>query len=182
MSKLIIAILKNSILPASLMIVGKVVGLFLTVRLFDFQMYLSNDIKQIFSIQVFFTDSNQTLIANSLSNGFMLILLAIGTFYLLIRHSIEVAATNDPRTIVKLVKYNILNWATSKNNTFLKALIWTLFLWAACLITMVSSISGTTTNYIALPAIVLMIVSAWRIIKTFELETDRIYHDDNMYI
>lgn len=182
MSKLIIAILKNSILPASLMIAGKVLGLFIAVRLYNFDLYLANDIKQIFTIQVFFTDPVQTIIANSFSNMVMLMLLAAGTFYFLFKHMVQMTATRDPRTIVKLVKYNMLNWATDHNNNFIKALIWCIFLWAACLVTIANAIAGVAADYVTITAIVLLVLSAWRIIKTFELETVRIYRDENMYI
>lgn len=164
------------------MIAGKLLGLFLASILYDLNIQLDNDINGIFSVQLFYTDAGETFLANSISDLTMIVLLAIPVLYFIFKTSIYQSSMNNPRTIVKMTKFNITKWITKDNSSFLKTFIWSSFLCLASIITVAHSLQGNTYAWIGYIAAFLTLFSIWGAIKTFETETAKIYPRDNKYI
>lgn len=181
MSKLLRRALKISIIPAILMIVGKFLGIFVTSVLYDLQFNIDNDISGIFSVQIYFTDSETTLFVNSISNLTMVLLLLLPIIYFIIKTYLYTAAHNNPKTIIKMTRLNLLNWITKKDTSFLKTFIWCAFLWLATAITITHSIQGNTYTWVAITAGIMALLVTLFTIKTFELETDKIYPIEKKY-
>lgn len=175
MSKLLRQALKYSILPASVMIVGKLFGLYLAIQLYDFPIYLEHNTTGLFTAQLYFTDLQETLIANSFSNLFMLSLLVSINTYFLGRHLLLKSALNNPKTIVKLTKINILKWATNGEVPFLKVFIWNSFLWATSAIIITSSLNNETYSWIGITSFIVVILFAWGLIRVFEEEIQKVF-------
>jgi len=74
MSKLLRRILKISVWPAVLMIAGKLFGIIIANIVYRLDFFIDNQIQGIFSIQLYYTDSNTTILVNSISNLFMIII------------------------------------------------------------------------------------------------------------
>ncbi|HOT61143.1 MAG TPA: hypothetical protein PKW94_02530 [Candidatus Dojkabacteria bacterium] len=181
MSKLLRRALKISVIPAILMIVGKFLGIFVTSVLYDLQFNIDNDISGIFSVQIYFTDSETTLFVNSMSNLTMILSLLLPILYFIIKTYLYTEAHNNPKTIIKMTKLNLLNWITKKDTSFLKTFIWCAFLWLATAITITHSIQGNTYPWIAITSGVIAFLVTLFTIKTFELETDKIYPIEKKY-
>ena len=181
MSKLLKRALKISLTPAILMIAGKFLGILIPSILYDLEFFVQNDIQGLVSVQILFTDSNITLFVNSVSNLTMLLFLAIPTMYLIIKTSIYQTTLQNPRTVVKITRLNILKWITKKDTSFLQIFIWTAFLTIASIITVIHTLQGQTYDWIGITAGVLSLLCIWGTIKTFELETDKIYPKENNY-
>ena len=181
MSKLLRRALKISIVPAILMIVGKFLGIFVTSVLYDLQFKIDNDISGIFSVQIYFTDQETTLFVNSMSNLAMVLLLLLPIIYFIIKTYLYAAAHNNPKTIIKMTRLNLLNWITKQDTSFLKTFIWCAFLWLATAITITHSVQGNTYPWIAITAGVIALLVTLFTIKTFELETDKIYPIEKKY-
>jgi len=175
MSKLLRRALKISIMPAILMIVGKFLGIFVTSILYNLQFNIDNDISGIFSVQIYFTDKETTLFVNSISNLTMILLLLLPIIYFIIKTYLYAAAHNNPKTIIKMTRLNLLNWITKKDTSFLKTFIWCAFLWLATAITITHSVQGNTYSWIGISAGIVALLVTLFTIKTFELETDKIY-------
>jgi hypothetical protein len=94
---------------------------------------------------------------------------------MIVKTTILQSATENPRTIAKVVKFNILKWVTSSNSTFLQIFIWTTFLLIAAIITISNSIQGDSYTWVGITGGVLALLSVWGLIKTFEIETDKVY-------
>lgn len=182
MSNLLRRALKTSIVPAILMIAGKLFGLFLASILYDLNLQLDNDIAGIFSVQLFYTDATETVLANSVSNLVMISLLVMPVLYYILKTSIYQSSINNPRTIVKMTKLNISKWITKDDSSFLKTFIWSSFLCLASIITIAHSLQGLTYAWIGILAAFLTLFSIWGAIKTFETETAKIYPRDNKYL
>ena len=75
MSKLLKRALKNSLMPAILMIAGKALGIFVISAIYGFSLEIGNDINGIFSTQIYFQDREVTYFVNSMSDLLMLIAL-----------------------------------------------------------------------------------------------------------
>lgn len=179
MSKLLKQLLKNSLLPAALMIVAKLLGLFLAVKFFDMNVYLGNELQGLFSVQVYIDNSQDTVLANTISNGVMLTLLLIGYLYLITRYLLYSKSTHDPRTIVKLAKFNLVRWVTDKNNVFTRIFCWAIFVLSACAVMITSAVSSSSYSWAGLVAFTWAIFIIWTLIRTFEIETDKIYPKNN---
>lgn len=181
MSVLLKKALKLSILPAVLMIAGKFVGVMALIIAYDLQFEVGNEINGIFSTQIFLTEQGNTLFVNSISDISMLVVLGIPTLYMIIRTTILQRASENPRTIAKVVKFNMLKWVTSNNSTFLQIFIWSSFLLISSIITISNSLQGDSYLWVGITGGVLSLLSVWGLIKTFEIETDKVYPNSSKH-
>ncbi|MGI6423267.1 MAG: hypothetical protein ACOX0X_01425 [Candidatus Dojkabacteria bacterium] len=181
MSKLIKRALKTSIIPAILMIAGKVFGIFFISALYTLSFEIGNDIKGPFSTQIYFEDPQTTLFVNSFSDLSMILFLAIPTIYFISKTAIFQSTMNNPKTIVKVAKLNILQWITKDDTTFLKIFIWNAFLWISCAIVIVNTFQNSTYTWVGIVAGSIAFICGYGALKTFELEVDKVYPDKRRY-
>jgi hypothetical protein len=181
MSILLKKALKLSLLPAVLMIAGKFVGVMSLIVAYNLQFEVGNEINGIFSTQIFLADEASTLFVNSISDMSMIIVLAIPTLYMIIRTTVIQSVATNPRTIAKVVKFNMLKWITSSNTTFLKIFIWTSFLLISSIIAITNSLQQESYIWVGIVAGVLSLLCTWGLIKTFEVETDKVYPNNNKH-
>ena len=175
MSKLLIKMLKISLLPAATMVVAKVVGLTIAVNLFNIQIFIDNEVQKFFSVQILSPIPSDTLLLNSFSNLFLLVVMTSVNAYLLVKYVLYVKTEGNPKTIVKLTKLNLLKWVTDKQTVFLKIFVWILFLLAACAIIITSALQGETYSWIGFTALFITIFFMWGLIRAFETEASKIY-------
>ena len=175
MSKLLKRALKISIAPAILLIAGKFLGILGTSLIYNLNFQISNDLGRTFSVQIFFSDPTTTLFVNSISNLVMVAFIVIPLLAFIIKMSLYNTVAKNPRTIVKMTRFNMLKWITSKETSFLTIFIWCAFLWIACSITVAHTLQGNTYEWIGILAGVLALMASLFTIKTFEIETDNIY-------
>lgn len=181
MSKLLKRALKISLTPAILMIAGKFLGIMIPSIVYDLDFFIQNEINGLISIQILFTDSNVTLFVNSVSNLTMILFLAVPTLYFIIKTSVYQNTLQNPRTVVKITRLNILKWITKRDTSFLQIFIWTAFLTIASIIVIMHTLQNQTYDWIGISSGVISLLCIWGTIKTFELETDKIYPKENNY-
>lgn len=179
MSKLLKRALKLAITPASMMIAGKFLAILILVTINKLDFSITNNSSSFFSIQLFLENEKDTIFVNSISNLTSLLLIAVPTYYMLVRRTLLKDIQHNPRTVVKLTKLNILKWVTSQETAFMQVLIWTVFLWIISGITISSVVLLESYSWLGILAGILSIFSAWGLLRTFEIETDRIYPKDN---
>jgi hypothetical protein len=175
MSKLLKKALKLSILPAILMIAGKFIGVMSLIIAYNLQFEVGNEINGIFSTQIFLADKNTTLFVNSISDISMIVILAIPTLYMIVKTTLLQKSMNNPRTIAKVVKFNMLKWVTSGNTTFLKIFIWTSFVLVSSILAISNTIQQESYIWVGITAGTFSLFCIWGLIKTFEIETDKVY-------
>ena len=181
MSKLIKRALKNSIVPAILMIAGKVLGIFLTSAIYGLSFEIGNDLNGIFSTQIYFYDKDTTLFVNSYSDLCMFLFLAIPTVYFILKTAIFQSTWDNPKTIVKVARFNILQWITKNDTTFLKIFIWTAFLWIASSVVVINTLQDNSYSWIGILAGSSAFLCGLGAIKTFEVEVNKVYPDSKRY-
>lgn len=179
MSKLLKRALRTAVLPASLIVAGKFLSIITLVGTRSLEFSVNNDAPTFFSIQLVLSNHTDALMVNSVSNLVTLLLIAIPTFYMLVRRTLLVDIQNNPRTVVKLTKLNVLKWVTNQNNPLLDVLVWVMFLWIISAICISSAISLETYSWIGVVSGTFALLSAWGLLRTFEAETAKIYPKDN---
>lgn len=182
MSKLLRRTLKISVWPAVIMIAAKLFGIIIANVVYNLEFFIDNQIRGVFSVQLYYTDISTTLLVNSYSNLFMIIAIAVPTMYFIIKTSIYQSTIQNPRTIVKITNLNLMRWITKDDTSFLLIFIWCSFLLVASLLVIAQTIQGINYSWIGILAGVLTIFSIWGTIKTYELEIDKIYpREDKLY-
>ena len=179
MSKLLKRALKSAILPCSLLVTGKFLSVFLLISVLGIDFSVTNEIQALFSIQLNIMDPNTAIYINSLSNFICLLLIAIPTFIIFFRNTLLKDAQNNPKVVVKLSKLNVLKWVTGPENTLIKVIVWSIFLWIISGICISQAISNNIYLWIGIVAGVLSLLSAFGILRTFDKETAKIYPEDN---
>ena len=181
MSKLLKRALKISLTPAILMIVGKFLGIIVTSLIYDLEFFVENNIQGLLSIQILFTNPETTLFVNSISNISMLTLLTIPTLYFIIKTSIYQTSLQNPKTVIKMTKFNVLKWITKKDTSFLQIFIWCTFLVISSAVVVIQSIQSLSYTWTGVLAGTISLLCIWGTIRTFEIETDKIYPKENNY-
>jgi hypothetical protein len=181
MSKLLKRALENSLVPAILMIAGKALGVFLVSARYGFPLEIGNDIAGFFSTQIYFQDRDITLFVNSVSDLIMLITLSIPTIYLITKTAIFQSSLDNPKTIVKITRFNILKWITRNDTTFLKIFIWCAFLWVSSGLIIKNSLQGDTYLWIGITAGIVSLFCGLGALKTFEVESNKVYPSNSKY-
>lgn len=175
MSKLLKKVLKSAILPGSLMIVAKLVGVYGATLLYSFPLYIAQDTGYLFSIQLHLADSAQAYITNSFANAVLLTLMNTFTLLVFLRHYLYLKADGNPRTVVKLTKVNMLKWVTDKKSGFISVFIWTFFLFSTNASIIGDTFNQTSASWLGALAFLSTLLFMWGLIRTFELETATIY-------
>ena len=181
MSKLLKRALKISLTPAILMIIGKFLGILIPTLIYDIEFAIQNEMIGISTIQILFPNATTTLFINSVSNFLMLLLIALPTIYLIIKTSVYQSTIQNPRTIVKITRLNVLKWVTKKDTSFLQIFIWCSFLVITSSVIIVHTIQDMTYSWIGISAGVIALFCIWGTIRTFELEIGKIYPEENKY-
>ena len=164
------------------MIAGKILGLLAINIIYDLNFQIDNQIQGLYSVQLYYTDTTITTFANSISNLIMIIVIAVPLFYFIIKTIFYQKSLENPRTIVKMTKFNVSKWITKDDASFLSIFIWTCFLWLSSAVTIAHYLQGITYQYVAIVAGVLALLATWGAIKTFDSETAKIYPRDKKYI
>ena len=181
MSKLLRRALKISIVPAILIIAGKFIGILCTSIVYNLNFQISNDLNGLFSVQIYYPDAGTTLFVNSISNLVMVIFVAVPLAYFIIKTTLYHSIANNPRTIVKMTRFNMLKWITSKDTSFLTMFIWCAFLWIASGVTIAHTLQGNTYSWVGIIAGAVALIASLFTIKTFDVETDNIYPREHKY-
>lgn len=181
MSILLKKALKLSLIPAILMIAGKFLGVFFLIAIHSIQFSVGNEVSGIFSTQIYLSNTETTLFVNSISDLLMVSLLGIITLWMIVQTTLLQNARNNPRTIAKIVKFNMLKWITSNTSTFLKIFIWTSFVLISSIIVITNALQGDTYLWVGIISGVLSLLCIWGVIKTFEIETEKGYPSNSKH-
>ncbi|MCA9377102.1 hypothetical protein H6763_04175 [Candidatus Nomurabacteria bacterium] len=170
--------LKISFLPAAIMIVSKVFGLYLAIVAYDMQIFIDNEIQFPFTVQLLINERDNVILANSISDLVLLLVMTSICAYIYLRFTLYTRSADDPRTIVKLTKLNLVKWITDKNSVFLKVFVWVLFLLASDAVIIANTLRGETYSWIGVTAFVTGILFMWALVRTFEMEIEKLYPTD----
>jgi hypothetical protein len=179
MSKLLKRALKLSFTPAVVLIVSKFIALITIIAYQGLDFSVGNSVSSIFSVQVYLEDQEIVTYANSISNIVAFIAIGLPLLYMVFKTTLRRRIQDNPKTIVKLTRFNLLSWITKDDMTFMTTFIWTVYFWIISTVILAQSFSGLVYEWMGVVAGVGILMSVWGLLRTFEKETAKIYPKDN---
>jgi hypothetical protein len=140
MSKSLLKFIDLIMLPASLMVLGKFIGVSLTIKILNLPSAIG-DVGGIFTHGTILKESDlKTVITNS--DLLMFAFISIGAGVILFR-SIYLHSTHiKPSLVARLAKYNLLTLIVSSYEVYHQAAAWIIFCWVAFVINLSNVITG----------------------------------------
>jgi len=147
MSKILVKLIDYALLPASLLVVGKFLGLLFAINIFNLDWGIKNIPGSLFSVRPVFY-SEDIILASTYSDLIMFIIMTIGFSFILIQavyfHNTHVS----PRTLMKLASYNLLGLIKSTFEVYHQAAIWSIFIWVVDLLILFNVLTSKTEVWV----------------------------------
>lgn len=147
MSQSVIKLVDIALIPAALMVIGKLVGLWVTISLFELPWALRQTPDSIFSVRPVLA-GDDIIIASSYSDLFMYLLLSFGFTFVLIRATHFHDTHISPNLLIRLVNNNLLGLVKSSFDIYHSASVWLIFIWIANLVVFINTILDKTYSWI----------------------------------
>lgn len=148
MSKSFVKLIDSALLPAALMICGKVVGLLFVNSVFGLDWALNTDTPYFAALQLDYFSTQDVLIATSYSNLIMFVFVVVGFSFLLYQALYLHSSHISPRMLSKLAERNLMHLVKDTFHLYFEAGVWSLFLWACVVIIFIHTLLGTMFTWI----------------------------------
>lgn len=147
MSQFFIKLLDNSLFPASVMILGKLIGVLGTLYFFNIPFTIRDYFSQVYSSR-FIVQSDYISVVTSYSDIVMYFILALVFSIFLVRAIFFHDTHLKPSVITKLANSNLLSLVKSSYEIYQSAIVWLIFLWISNFLIIVNVFSGNTYLWI----------------------------------
>lgn len=129
MTKSLVKLIDAAIIPAAVMICGKVAGLWLSNVIFDLNWNIVTDANDFFSVRLEYDTLDQQITATSYSNLLMFVFVFVGFLVVLAKALFFHSSHITPSMIAKLATNNLLNLIGDSFEIYYKASVWLIMLW-----------------------------------------------------
>lgn len=129
MSKSLIKLIDAALVPAAVLICGKVAGLAITNTLFNLTWDIQSDPNNFFSIKIVYNSLQDQMIATSYSNLIMFLVVTLGFMLVLFRALYLHSSHISPRTIARLATNNLLDLVQDSFEIYHSASVWLISTW-----------------------------------------------------
>lgn len=143
MSKSLIRLIDAALVPAAIMICGKVLGIAVVNTIFNLEWGILSDPNDFFSIQIVYASQEDQIVATSYSNLIMFLSILTGFLVVLIRALYFSDSKISPQMIARLATNNLLNLITDSFEIYYKATVWLAVLWLSLLALLFNVFLGT---------------------------------------
>jgi hypothetical protein len=142
MSKSLIKLIDAALIPAAVMILGKVFGLWFANIAFSLNWGITTDPNNFFSVKIVYETIAEQIIATSYSNLVMYLSVFIGFSIILMRAVYFHSSHISPSMISKLATNNLLGLISDSFGIYHKASVWLIMLWISFIALIVNVILG----------------------------------------
>jgi hypothetical protein len=147
MSNSLVKLVDYALLPAIILLLGKIAGVYLTVIIFDINIGFIQQPSSLLSLTPVVSNEFVQLVS-SYSDLFMFVLIGVGFSYVLASalyfHDTHIKTS----TINVLAKYNLLSLIKSSYHLYHAGIIWLAFTWIADLVVLVDVLLNKTYAWI----------------------------------
>lgn len=181
MSKSLLKLLDNSIFPACIMILGKLLGVIATLWLLNIPFTVRDYFSNIYSLRFIVQEENIKVIT-SYSDLTMYLILAI-FFSLTIVKAIFLHSSHiKPSLMTKLANSNLLKLVQSSYEIYHSASIWLIFMWVSNVIVVGNVLAGNTYAWIGVLCTVVSILLTSILLQDVYREIENIKHKPSGYL
>lgn len=169
-SKNVVKLIDESIIPAVGLIVAKMLGLFLATYLYKLEITVENG--AIFKVlpAIHFSDVQGYILAENFSNLAMLIFASLGTMLIIVRAHYLHQSHIRPKLHATLVRFNLESLIAPSYHLYHQAAIWLSYLWLVVAFSVVSSVFGAT--FLQISAIGFIIAANFSWIFALDIEKE----------
>jgi hypothetical protein len=164
MSKSLLRILDECVLPAALLISAKVLGIVMLNMILKLDWNVKSVANSFFSTRLEYSGSDAILVS-SYSNIFMyitifsgLILILAKLFYLHPKHA-------TPQLVLKLAKADLLHWIKSAFDLYHQVFVWLVFLVITTVFIFMTFLNNETYEWVAWITVVITLVLLWIFVR-----------------
>lgn len=172
MTRSLVKLVDYSLLPAAVLVVGKFLGLYLTIQIFSLNWGIRNIPNSLFSVRPVFYPQD-VLIASTYSDLFMYLLVMIGFSVVLVQAVIFHNSHISPIMLSRLANHNLIGLVKGSFEIYHKAAMWGVFLWVANGLILLNVLSNKTEAWVfifsAATSIILNIVMLRDVANEIEL-------------
>ncbi len=174
MSHTLTKLIDIALIPAALLVIGKLVGLMLTINLFDLPWSLKELPGGILSVRPALMPDD-VVTASSYSDLIMYLIIAIGFTFVLIQATHFHETHINPRLLIKLSSNNLTGLVKSSYDIYHTATIWLIFIWISCGIIWLNVLTGKTLSWVAIATLVANIIFTTILLQDVyrEIETSK---------
>jgi hypothetical protein len=144
MSKSLLKLIDASLIPAAVMICGKVLGLWLVNSIFKLNWGIITDANNFFSVKISYENQASQILASTYSNLTMYLSIFLGFMFILTKALYFHSSHISPSTIAKLATNNLLNLISNSFEIYYKASVWLIILWFSLLAVIINVFIGNS--------------------------------------
>lgn len=171
-SKSIIKLIDEAIIPVLILIVAKMVSLFAVSLAFSFPFEIKAQGFLNILPAVSFKNMADYIVAENYSNFVMLIVVSLGTFFVLIRAHFFHTSHIHPKLHARLVRLNLESLIAPSYHLYHQAAVWIVFLWLSVGFLILTSTIGTTYPQIAMIGFAIAANFSWIFALDIEKEVE----------
>lgn len=172
MSKSLVKLIDNALIPAAVMICGKVSGLWLANVLFDLEWGILTDPNNFFSVKIVYSSLAEQITATSYSNLVMYMFVFAGFLFVLARALYFHSSHITPTLIARLATNNLLNLISDSFEIYSKASVWLITLWLALIAVVINVIMGLAYGWTLALGIICTILATLTLLKDVAKEIE----------
>jgi len=165
MSKSLIKLINAALVPAAVMICGKVVGLAITNAIFNLSWNIESDPNNFFSVKIVYNTIHDQMIAASYSNLIMFIAIFIGFLFVLFRALFLHSSHITPRMIARLATNNLLDLIQDSFEIYHNASVWLISTWIALFAIISNVLLGKAYNWTAVLSLAIALIATTALLR-----------------
>lgn len=181
MSKSLLKLLDNSIFPACIMILGKLIGVIATLWILNVPFTVRDYFSNIYSLRFVVQEENLKAIT-SYSDLAMYLILAIFFSLTIIKAIFLHSSHIRPSLVTKLANSNLLKLIQSSYEIYHSASIWLIFMWVSNVLVLANVFSGNTYTWVGVLCSVVSILLTSILLQDVYREIENIKHKPNGYL
>lgn len=171
-TKSIVKLIDEALIPAVVIIVGKMAGLLLTASFFRFPFTVESRSFLAILPTVHFQQVGDYIVAENYSNLAMFTLITIGATIVLLRAHFFHESHIHPRLHARLVTLNLESLIAPSYHLYHQAFIWLTFLWLTVGFLILSSVLNVTYPQISIIATIIAANFSWILAVDVEKEIE----------
>lgn len=180
MSNSLIKLIDNSLLPAILIVVGKLLGIYIFSGLFNTQIGLQQNLNSLVSFRPVVI-AGDLLQISTYSDVLMFTLVCVG-FSIVIINTVYLHESHvSVSTITKLIELNLLSLVKTSYELYHRGVTWFIFIWLTNLIILFNVGAGKTSAWVLLVSfmfsMILSLILFKDVLKEIELSKKRIFQN-----